>query len=113
MPKDRKTPEFREYNRKYQNEWYHNNKESAIESRKKYKRGVKDKITEYKANIGCISCGESDPVCLDFHHIDPKTKEYTIATAGVKGLSFEKVLLEIKKCEVLCANCHRKRHSAV
>jgi hypothetical protein len=57
-----------------------------------------------------MDCGESDPVCLDFHHRDPSIKSFEIAR-GVKCRSLEAVQAEIAKCDVVCANCHRKRHA--
>lgn len=59
----------------------------------------------------CIICGETEPVCLDFHHIDPNEKEFTIGKHRNK--SKENLLKEINKCVCLCANCHRKIHAGV
>lgn len=56
----------------------------------------------------CIVCGESEPVCIDFHHIDPSTKDFTISKHTSSGKN--KLLIEIQKCVCLCANCHRKLH---
>lgn len=56
----------------------------------------------------CIICGESEPCCIDFHHINPSDKNFTI---GKKiGSSKEKLLEEISKCVCVCSNCHRKIH---
>ena len=57
---------------------------------------------------GCIKCGEKDPACLDFHHRDPTTKEGHIGEFRKFGM--KRLLAEIEKCDVLCANCHRKFH---
>lgn len=59
-----------------------------------------------KAEVGCHICGESDPVCLDFHHKDPEEKLFTIGMSSGRKRSV--LLSEIAKCEVLCSNCHRK-----
>ena len=66
---------------------------------------------EYKKTLSCNRCPESHVACLDFHHIDPQDKEYTINKLIHKTASRERVLKEVKKCEVLCANCHRKEHT--
>ena len=63
---------------------------------------------EYKSTLKCIRCGESNPLCLEFHHKDPTQKDRAIST--MTRLSPEKVKEEIAKCDVLCANCHRKLH---
>jgi hypothetical protein len=67
-------------------------------------------LYEYKLQHPC-PCSESDPVCLTFHHKDPKEKEFEIGACISKGLSWEKILIEIAKCEVLCMNCHAKYHA--
>jgi hypothetical protein len=58
--------------------------------------------------MGCMECGEGHPACLDFHHKDPTEKAFAISRGG--GRSRESFLAEIAKCDLLCANCHRKRH---
>ncbi len=63
----------------------------------------------YKAEKGCKLCLEHDPACLDFHHRDPKTKDFNFGSS-YKRYSPTWFLKEIEKCDVLCANCHRKFH---
>jgi len=70
------------------------------------KERVRRYINEYKSKSGCNRCPETDPVCLTFHHIDEK--EFSISNFSRRTL--EEVKTEIKKCEVLCCNCHRKEH---
>jgi hypothetical protein len=62
-----------------------------------------------KALAVCVRCGMAKSECLDFHHIDPKTKSFAISDkAG--AITHEALLVEIAKCEILCANCHRTEH---
>ena len=56
----------------------------------------------------CIVCGESDVVVLDFDHKDRETKKAQIGDV-LGSWSWETIMAEIKKCQVLCANCHRRR----
>ena len=56
---------------------------------------------------GCVVCGEKDVCCLDFHHL--YNKSFNLASA--REVSTERIKEEIKKCIVLCANCHRKLHA--
>ena len=75
------------------------NKELIVERRKL--------IDEIKLKTGCIKCGYKEhPVALDFDHIDPAAKEFTIGTAYT-SVSSKRLYKEIDKCQVLCANCHR------
>ena len=57
----------------------------------------------------CIICGESEPYCIDFHHINPDDKKFTIGAS--RGLSESRIKQEIAKCVCLCSNCHRKVHA--
>jgi hypothetical protein len=65
---------------------------------------------EVKKNLACLECGESDPVCLDFHHRDQTTKLESVSKLLTDLRSKTKILAEVAKCDVLCANCHRKLH---
>lgn len=56
------------------------------------------------------SCGEADPVCLDFHHKNPTTKLGQVPVLSSRGWSKERIVAEVAKCTVVCANCHRKTH---
>jgi hypothetical protein len=64
-------------------------------------------ISEYKATHPCVDCGESDPVVLDFDHRDPAEKSFAISSA--RNTSMRQLIAEIAKCDVRCANCHRRR----
>ena len=77
---------------------------------RKIRKGVRDRfineMREYKAERGCQHCGESDPICLDLHHLDPSVKDSHPAETTSRKMFYE----EADKCIVLCANCHRKEH---
>jgi hypothetical protein len=66
-------------------------------------------FTTIKEQLSCSTCGESRWWTLDFHHRDPLEKENNIGDILVRN-GRNKVLEEIKKCIVLCANCHRDHH---
>lgn len=66
---------------------------------------------DIKEAIGCAMCGEKDPRCLQFAHRDPTQKFFSIAHGIKMGLRFLWVLMEMMKCDVLCANCHIKHHA--
>ena len=71
-------------------------------------RAIKVKyIWDYKASKGCTDCGEKDPIVLDLDHIDPNTKIHEPSSLG--KYSWKTLKDEIAKCEVRCANCHRRR----
>jgi hypothetical protein len=63
-----------------------------------------------KLNLSCKECDENHPATLDFHHINSDEKYKTVSDLKWSGCSNETFLKEIEKCDVLCANCHRKLH---
>lgn len=90
--------------------------------RRDYARRVREErirtVTAVKIERGCElhskyypeQSVERDPDVLQFHHRDPKQKLFTIAHALRHGAGLEKLLKEIEKCLVACANCHVKYH---
>lgn len=67
-----------------------------------------EQITNYKKTLKCKKCGETRFYLFEFHHRNPKEKDYTISDHN--RASFETIKTEIDKCDVLCANCHREWH---
>ena len=70
-----------------------------------------DLLYRYKKFCGCQLCSENTPVALDLHHLDPEAKEFSPSLGvSMSTATFKK---EIRKCVVLCANCHRKLHAGL
>ncbi|MFY9714573.1 MAG: hypothetical protein WAK00_13965 [Microbacterium sp.] len=58
----------------------------------------------------CVDCGETDPVVLDFDHLPGLPKKFEVARAvNASTRAWSTIAAEIMKCEVVCANCHRRR----
>ncbi len=93
----------------YRKKHYLENRQKYIDKAVKRTKQNRKLWQEYKATLSCIKCGENHPGCLDFHHRNKKEKLFTISQA-VDSLSLEVLKEEIQKCDVLCANCHRKLH---
>jgi hypothetical protein len=67
----------------------------------------KRRIRDAAKSVPCMDCGGVfDPCQMDFDHRDSKVKE--IGT-HLSNMSLSALLLEIEKCDVVCANCHRLR----
>ncbi len=80
----------------------------VIRARNKQQRKMLQQyIYDFLRKNPCVDCGESNPCCLDFDHL--RDKKYNISRMAAQGLSLKTVTEEIAKCEVRCANCHRKR----
>ena len=67
-------------------------------------------MRSYLLDHPCVDCGEGDPIVLEFDHRDPKNKLFALGAAVGLGYSLVRVIDEIEKCDVRCANCHRKEH---
>jgi hypothetical protein len=66
------------------------------------------KVWEYLAEHPCVDCNESDPIVLEFDHVRG-IKHKAICQLISYHVSWERILEEIAKCDVRCANCHRRR----
>jgi 5-methylcytosine-specific restriction endonuclease McrA len=83
--------------------------ERAQRRREKLRLEFRTKMLKYLSGKSCSVCGESDIRVLELDHIDPSQKRFTISQAVRLGYKWSEVLAEIQKCQILCANCHKKR----
>ena len=74
-----------------------------------HRRDLFDRLLAYFRSHPCVDCGESDPVVLDFDHVDAASKSWNIADKVADGWAWRTIQAEIAKCVVRCANCHRRR----
>jgi hypothetical protein len=64
-------------------------------------------VYDYLAKHPCVDCGESDPVVLDFDHV--RGQKFMNVKRMLSGTySLKRIFEEIEKCDVRCANCHRR-----
>lgn len=100
--------------RNYQLEYYYRNKDKEEYKRKAYLRRKKranakyKDVNAYKEKHGCQDCGETDPVVLEFDHIRGD-KVSDVSRLIQTNASIKAIWEEIAKCEVVCANCHKRR----
>ena len=94
----------------YKQEHYAANRQRYIDSAGRRKRALVaeriDFLISYLREHPCVDCGETDPIVLEFDHL--RDKKFGIA-AGLRDREWQSVLDEMAKCEVVCANCHRRR----
>lgn len=86
-------------------------------SRDNVARARQKKLTylhEHQSSRGCGVCGETDPVVLEFAHIDPATKHRKLRSrvASWGTLTWEELQAELLLVRVRCANCHRRETAA-
>jgi hypothetical protein len=70
---------------------------------------IKITVISHLKNNPCIKCHEHDIVVLEFDHRNPDIKEFCISEAIKNVPSMKRLKAEIAKCDVLCANCHRRK----
>ena len=103
----------KEKQREYARQHYQNNKDLyKIRDKKRRAKGVKF-LRRFKQlkTTKCIDCGESRWQCLDFDHVDPSTKNDTVCRLVRNRVCISTIKKEIRKCDIVCANCHRIRHN--
>lgn len=67
-------------------------------------------IHRLKQESCCAKCKETFVFALDFHHLDPKSKIDSVSEMLQQHKPISQILEEIKKCILLCSNCHKKGH---
>lgn len=86
------------------------NREDLYKAQKRHRIRVRKDLLEFLLTKECLDCGEKDPRVLDFDHRDPAKKVKSVANMLSGHYSWKSVLKEIKKCEIRCANCHRRKN---
>ena len=114
----------KEYNDRYKQKYPERVKEQDERYRTKHRDELRTKSSTWQKNKGrenklraiqylgghCIDCkNEFPPYVYDFHHLDPKIKDTSIAR--IMGRKWEGIVHELDKCVLLCANCHRIREN--
>lgn len=77
-------------------------------NQKRYRKRNATKLWEYLSEQTCVDCGESDKRVLEFDHVRGDKIE-SVGVLCAQGISWRRVVAEIAKCDVRCANCHRRR----
>ena len=104
-PTRKRSGQYQKHGKKH----YEKNKAYYIARSAENKKKHKEAWTEYKSKQSCALCGENHPATFDFHHVVRGPDNVKINKL-VKNSSYKKIYEELKKCIVLCANCHRKLH---
>jgi hypothetical protein len=73
-----------------------------------YRADTLRRLADYLRHNPCVDCGETDLLVLEFDHRDPSTKRMSVSSM-LEGYSWLQIEAEIGKCDVRCANCHRRR----
>ncbi len=81
----------------------------ARRRKKSYLEETYQRLLDYFQSHPCVDCGETAPVVLEFDHIDRKEKLMEVSRLVRFQRPWRIISAEINKCEVRCANCHRRK----
>ena len=83
------------------------------EYRKQKERALKRKLELIELKGGkCEKCGyDKNIAALEFHHLNPSEKSFQIDSRHLSNTHIDKLKIEVNKCILLCANCHREIHN--
>lgn len=94
-------------------EWYiaHREEHKANTARRKRetREALRQEVARHLATHPCVDCGASDIRLLDFDHDDSAIKILAISAMIFDVWPWDRIAAEIEKCQVRCANCHRRR----
>ena len=76
-------------------------------NQKRYTHQTRVFLRQFLSDHPCVDCGENDPTVLEFDHV--VAKKWEISHMVRSGYSIQRIEAEILKCEVRCANCHRRK----
>jgi len=80
----------------------------------KRRRKLKELAVAYKGgSCRAKKCGYNRSIAaLEFHHLDPNKKDFSLSSSGTTK-SWDSIKIELDKCVLLCANCHREIHNNI
>jgi hypothetical protein len=112
----KRAPYCRECMRTYLKRHYTAKKPYYLDKAKRrneeYRREVSARIRDYLATHPCTDCGETDVLVLEFDHVDCGAKLAAVSEMLRAQRPWRVIEGEIAKCQVRCANCHRRRTAA-
>ena len=95
---------------RYHKKHYAKYREEYIARATKRRSELKKWLRGFRKSLSCSLCGDDRWYVLDFHHEDAADKEMCVVEMAHRGCSKKRILEEMKKCVVVCANCHREIH---
>lgn len=98
--------EHKDEQSEYYKTWYKSHKTAQYSRVLQRREKISQWLNDLKLTLKCETCGNNHPAVIQFHHIDPSTKDGSISNFTQTGWSIDRIKKEISKCKVLCANCH-------
>ena len=96
----------------YDREYYHAGGNERRKTKRDHSKAIYSRNKAFVRDLlnsrCCNACGETDHIVLEFHHRPDESKLNNVT--DMMSLSIETIETEIAKCDILCANCHRRLH---
>ena len=84
----------------------------AADGARERTRTLRAQVWRYLAQHPCVDCGETDPLVLAFERVESDSRRKAIAQLVQQASSWAAILDEIRRCDIRCANCQRRRAAA-
>ena len=84
-------------------------KKNLYAAQKRHRIKIREQLLSFLSSKSCVDCGEKDPIVLEFDHREHKNKFKIVGKMLSGHYSWKSVEKEINKCDVRCANCHRRK----
>ena len=84
-------------------------RKDLYKAQKRHRVRIRGQLFTFLSTKKCIDCGENDPVVFEFDHVDPNAKFKPISKMLSGHYGWNSIVKEIGKCEIRCANCHRRK----
>ena len=95
--------------RPYNVEYYRRNRRKEIDRVMTRQRATLEFLRQLR-RVPCKDCsGAFEPHQMDFDHRDPPIKAFNVTTSRAMLMKRERLLAEVAKCDIVCANCHSIR----
>lgn len=98
----------RQYSRTHYAQHAHQHNHRRYANQKRYRRRNRQRLWEYLRGKSCVDCGNRDPIVLEFDHVRGD-KIANLSEMVSNGFPWRHVAAELEKCDIRCANCHRRR----
>jgi hypothetical protein len=100
----------RQCQKEYDAAWYQANKERRKAKVKVDREVHREWMDSLKEGIPCTDCGRTYPTyVMEWDHLPEAIKRLVLSNARRSAFSKKRILEELEKCELVCANCHRER----
>ena len=107
--KDKRHPYCKACRREYDREHHKNNKAQYAARNRKARQRLAAFVRSLKEGVPCVDCANTYPSCvMEFDHVRG-SKVCDVSAMSNRGMPKKAILIEIAKCDLVCANCHRIR----